>query len=67
MASQKKPTNPLPPSVAKVFEDFLKRLESDETVGPDVAKRLREALVQDQDFDSATLDGAIVLPVKKLS
>lgn len=64
MPSLQLPKKPLPPSVAKVFEDFLKRLENDETVGPDVAKRLREALVQNQEFDSETLDEAIVLPVK---
>ena len=62
MPTAPKVITPLAPSVSKVFEDFLARAEKDADIGPEVAQRLREALVTKQSFDSDSLSEALSVP-----
>jgi len=66
MSTQQKPQKPLPPSVAQVFEEFLKGLENDDAIGPDVAKSLRSALIENQRFDAETLSEAMKVDDEKV-
>jgi hypothetical protein len=57
--AKKTTREPQPPVVVAVFEDFIKRLESDSSIDAAAVRRLREALLQDKDASAETLKAAL--------
>ncbi len=55
MATNKQSPPPVSPTVAAVFEDFLARTANDETLGKEVADRLRAALLKQGAYDPDNL------------
>jgi hypothetical protein len=64
MADEKEHPKPLPPSVTKVFDDFLQRLEKEPAFDQDMTKRLRAALLEHQTFDADSLGEVLKIPKK---
>jgi hypothetical protein len=59
MAKKTTAREPQPPLVVAVFEDLVRRLESDSSIDAAVVRRLREALLQDQDVSAEALKAAL--------
>jgi hypothetical protein len=59
MAKKTIAREPQPPLVVAVFEDLVRRLESDSSIDAAVVRRLREALLQDQDVSAEALKAAL--------
>jgi hypothetical protein len=54
---------PLSPTVASIFAEFLKKLETEKTVGADAIEALRKAF-DEQKFDPESLRKAVFAPVE---
>ncbi len=52
---------PLSPTVAAIFAEFLKKLESEQTLGPDAINALRQKL-EAQTLDAESLRKAVFMP-----
>lgn len=59
MAKKDASSEPQPPVVVAVFEDFIKRLETDSSIGSDTIGKLRQSLVEDQQTSVDDLRSAL--------
>jgi hypothetical protein len=59
MANKSTSNEPQPPVVVAVFEDLIKRLETDSSINSAVISRLREALLDQQETSVDALRTAL--------
>lgn len=59
MAKKTTTHEPQPPVVVAIFEDLIRRLESDSSIDATVVRRLRDVLLRDQDVSADALKAAL--------